>query len=139
MIGRFIYWLASIFWQLLVGVLYWALGLLISGAIRLTPLFFRLSVALTAWTLALMDIRLEGRLVSRAGATYLAAGVLWGLAGLIAPIFLSLLLGLRPGFFTLFLAAGGFGYGLVCAFRVRRLPGWGAWLANDGLPLGEGQ
>jgi hypothetical protein len=41
MIGRFIHWLLSVFGQLLVRVLYWALGLFISIANWFETLEFR--------------------------------------------------------------------------------------------------
>lgn len=135
MIARLIHTILDVSFRLLLSILYWLLGTLISVTIRLGPIFFRLSVIFTTWALALMDILLKGRLATRVGVTYIASGGLWAVIGCMAPI---LIFGRLPLLFILLCLSGGFGYGLICAFRVRRLPGWGMWVNGDGLPLGDG-
>lgn len=122
--------------QILSALFLWTLGILISAALRLGAILLRLSVFLTGWILAYADIRLDGRLSRRTAAMYISAGGLWALIGFLVPLVLALLIGDQPSI-SMRLTALGFLYGLYCAWRVRRMPGWGVWAADDGLPLGE--
>ena len=133
MLGRFFRFVITVAFQ----AFWWLLGGLLSVAIRLAPLFFRLCVATTGWVIAFLDGMLEGRLSRRAAFTLLAAGGLWALSGFIVPLLFTLLFHLRPDFFSAPLLIGGFIYGLACGVQARRLPGFGMWLTEDGLQLGE--
>lgn len=116
----------------------WTLaGVVMSAAIRLAPIFFRFSVASTAWAIALLDEVMEGRLTRRPAFTVLAAGGMWASSGFTIPLLFTLLLGIRPDFFSAPLLIVGFAYGIVCGIQVTRSPGWGMWHVDDNLRVGE--
>lgn len=123
--------------RFLMSLLNWTLGILISVAIRCASLLNSWAIILTGWLLAIIDLQSNGRVSRRALSTYFSAGGLWALIGFIAPLVFDLLIGDGQPSISMRLTAIGFIYGLYCAWRVRRLPGWGMWAADQGLPLGE--
>lgn len=137
MIGFLLRLIWGFLYRLTMSLTHWALGLLISVAIRCASLLNSWAIILTGWLLALIDLRSNGVVSRRAISTYLSAGGLWALIGFIAPLVVDLLIGDGQPSISMRLTAIGFIYGLNCAYRVRRMPGWGMWTADDGLPLGE--
>ena len=139
LLGRILGFFLTLAFRIISRALWFFLGALLSIAIRLSPSFFRLCVAVTAWALTHVDRQFEGRLSRQAAFTSLAAGILWAFAGFIIPLVLPLLINMRPVFFSYPLVIGSFIYGLVCGLQVQRLPGWGASVSGfeDDLRLGD--
>ena len=139
LLGRIVGFLLTLAFRIASRALWFFLGVMVSLAIRLSPSFFRLCVAATAWALTPVDLEFEGRLSERAAFTALAAGILWAFAGLVIPLILPLLLNMRPIFFSYPVMIASFVFGTVCGLGVQRLPGWGASLSGpeDSLHLGE--
>lgn len=137
MIGFLLRLIRGFLYRQSIALTQWALGILISAAIRFVLLFNQWAIISTGWLLALIDMRSNGAVSRRVLSTYLSAGGLWAFIGFIAPLAFDLLIGDGQPSISMRLVAIGFVYGLYCAWRVRRLPGWGMWAADDGLPLGE--
>lgn len=92
---------------------------------------------LTGSTLARIDQEFGGRIADSHTATYIAAGGLWAFAGLAAPWLLALLLLGDSSLFSPVAAGIGFLFGLAIGRAVPQLPGWGWWLEEGRVKIGE--
>ena len=137
MLGQLLRFLVRTAFRLLVFALTWVVRATVWLLLHLAPPFFHASVYLTGRLLVVLDRITNGWLSRRTIVTAFASALLWVIPGWALPLVGSAVLDVRPMYFCLPAVAGGFVFGFVCGMKARRLPGWGTWLEQDGLQLGE--